>query len=160
MSSNCLLARKKEREVDVIKLFVSLFICWCLTAILLCSSAPESHHKQTVVFKGVGVSLKIEGGKEGQYYLIQTVTDGSQHGDLAVFPQDKSFVMDEKDEEKEVLHTLTEYTINVFGTEYNDTDEPAMNRLSGSEKSTTTLLKTINITPEEDTNSLTIDLNE
>ncbi len=100
--------------MDVIKLFVSLFICWCLTAILLSSSAPESHHKQTVVNKGVVVSLKIEGGKEGQHYLIHIVTDGSQHGNLAVFPQDKSFVMDEKDEEKEVLHTLTKYTINVF----------------------------------------------
>ncbi|QTM98425.1 hypothetical protein ERJ70_03385 [Sediminibacillus dalangtanensis] len=77
-----------------------------------------------------------------------------------MFPQAKSFVMDEKDEVKEVLHTLTDYTINVTGTEFNDTDEPALNRVNGAAKNATTLLKTINITPEEDTNTITIDLNE
>ncbi len=158
MSSNCLIAGKINKGRDVIKPFVSLFI-FCLIVFLLNSSSPESPQKRNIVPKAQVVLLKFKGGMAGRHYLIEILTAGSTSGKFAVLPQAKFFVIDDKEEKKEVLHTQTDYTIKVSETESQDADE-LVARFNGSEKKATILLKTINFTPKEDTNVLTINLNE
>lgn len=144
----------EKEEVRAIK----PFMIFCLAILLVSCSTSGNSKEQEEHSKMKEVTLKIIGGEEKEYYLIEISTKGGQSdNNSAVLPQGRLVMTNEEKEATIKLHIDIPYTIHVSKSKVKTVDEFMAKKTSG-EVVTGPLLKTIEFTPRQDTSTLEIRL--